>query len=83
MYTVILLFFWGGGTPPGPLYGPPMSTSLYSRGVNRAGPNAGRAAPGRAERFYNLLEIQAELFSVIYSYNKVNGNSALYCQILL
>ena len=33
---------------------------IYStRGVNRAGPNAGRAGPGRAEQFYNLLGIRA------------------------
>ena len=38
--------------------------TVCNRGVNRAGPNAGRAGPnlggpGRAERFYNLLWIRA------------------------
>ena len=55
-------------------------TSVYSRGVNRAGPNAG-GGPGLAERFYNLLEIRAGfLQSFTRTINKVNGNSAfMHC----
>ena len=38
-----------------------LSANSVYRGVNRAGPNAGRAEPGRAraERFLNSLAIRA------------------------